>query len=116
MKQQFPEPIVGTFIQNNKGEIILIKTHKWNGKYCVPGGHIEVGETMEQASKRETKEETGLDVYEPKFLVLHEYLPDGSFHTKRHFIFLNYLLKTDSTEVTLNDEAEDFVWVKPRKH
>lgn len=114
MKQQFPEPIAGTFIQNYKGEIILIKTHKWNGKYCVPGGHIEVGETIEQALKREAKEEMGLDVYEPKFLVLHEYLPDGSFHKSRHFLFLNYLLKTDSTEVTLNDEAESFVWVKPK--
>ena len=41
--QIFPEPTVGVFIFNQAGEILLLKSHKWPGKYVVPGGHVELG-------------------------------------------------------------------------
>lgn len=115
MEQQYPEAIAGTFIVNEKGEIVLIKTHKWKDKYCVPGGHIETGETIEQALIREAKEETGLTVYDPKFLCIHEYIPNGSFWKDKHMLFLNFLLRTKSSKVTLNHEAEDYVWATPKE-
>lgn len=55
MRQKYPEPIVGALIFNNKDEIFLMKSHKWEGKYVIPGGHIELGETIEEALKREVK-------------------------------------------------------------
>jgi nucleoside triphosphatase len=115
MSQQYPEPIAGAFIMNANGKLFLFKTHKWKGMYCVPGGHIEVGETIEQALIREAKEETGLSVYEPKFLCINEYIPDGSFWKNKHMLFLNYLVKTQGTEVKLNHEAEEYIWVTPKE-
>jgi len=47
--QKYPEPRVGALIFNSKGEIFLMKSHKWNNKYCIPGGHVELGEIMENA-------------------------------------------------------------------
>jgi nucleoside triphosphatase len=37
------------------------------------------------------------------------------FWKKCHFLFFDYACRTDSTNVRLNDEAEDYIWVKPEK-
>jgi nucleoside triphosphatase len=109
-KQVYPEPTVGALIVNREGKIFLMRSHKWRGQYCIPGGHIEVGETIEQAVVREVKEETGLDVYDLEFVCFQEFIGDASFWKKRHFIFFDYACRTNSTEVTLNDEAQSYVW------
>jgi nucleoside triphosphatase len=111
--QIFPEPTVGVFIFNPDGEILLVRSHKWHGKYVVPGGHVELGERIEQAAVREAKEETGLDIYDLNFVNFQEFIFDESFWKKRHFIFFDFACKTDSLTVVLNDEAQEHVWVKP---
>jgi len=111
-EQTFPEPTVGVFIFNKAGELLLLKSHKWPGRYVVPGGHVELGERIEDTAIREAKEETGLDVYDPEFINFQQFIYDPSFWKPRHFIFFDYACKTDSTEVKLNDEAEEHVWVK----
>ncbi|HQV63007.1 MAG TPA: NUDIX domain-containing protein [Anaerolineales bacterium] len=110
--QIFPEPTVGVFIFNKAGEMLLLKSHKFPGKYVVPGGHVELGERIEDAAVREAKEETGLDIYDLKFINFQQFIYDPSFWKKRHFIFFDYACKTDSLTVELNDEAEEHVWVK----
>lgn len=111
-EQIFPEPTVGVFIFNPTGDLLLLKSHKWPGKYVVPGGHVELGERLEEAAIREAKEETGLDIYALKFINFQEFIYDPAFWKKRHFIFFDYACKTDSLAVKLNDEAEEHVWVK----
>ena len=110
-RQQYPEPTVGALIFNPEGKFLLLKSHKWLGKYVIPGGHIELGETMEQALKREIKEETNLDIHDIEFIVFQEFIFDETFWQKGHYIFFDYVYKTDSTDVKLNDEAEEYVWV-----
>ena len=109
--QQFPEPTVGALIFNTDGQLFLMRSHKWHDSYTVPGGHIELGETMEQALVREIKEETNLDIYDIQLIFHQEFIYDHEFWKKRHFIFFDFCAKTDSTEVILNHEAEDYVWV-----
>lgn len=113
--QRFPEPTVGALIFNPEGKLLLIKSRKWLGKYVVPGGHIELGERLEDAVRREIKEETGLDVRDVRFFSMSEFIFDPSFHRKRHFIFLDFTCKSDSSEVRLNDEAQGFVWATPEE-
>jgi len=113
-EQVFPEPTVGAFIFNSKGEILLLQSHKWPQKYVVPGGHVELGERLEEAVTREAKEETGLDVHDIEFINFQQFIYDPSFWKKRHFIFFDYACKTGSVDVTLNDEAESFIWIDPR--
>ena len=110
-EQIFPEPTVGVFVFNQEDKLLLLKSHKWPGKYVVPGGHVELGERLEDAVIRETKEETGLDVYDIEFIVFQEFVYDPSFWKPRHFIFFDYACKTRSTAVQLNDEAEEYIWV-----
>jgi len=111
--QIFPEPTVGIFIFNPSGELLLLKSHKWPGKYVVPGGHVELGERLEEAAVREAKEETGLDVYDLEFINFQQFIHDPSFWKRRHFIFFDFAAKADSLSVALNDEAQEHVWVRP---
>jgi nucleoside triphosphatase len=114
-EQQFPEPTVGAFIFNTNGELLLLKSHKWPGKYVVPGGHVELGERIEETVIREAKEETGLDVYDLEFINFQQFIYDSAFWKQRHFIFFDYACKTEDIKVILNDEAEEFVWINPRE-
>ena len=111
-EQIFPEPTVGVFIFNQIGELLLLKSHKWPGKYVVPGGHVELGERLADTAIREAKEETGLDIYDLEFINFQEFIYDPSFWKPKHFIFFDYACKTESTDVRLNDEAEEHIWVR----
>ena len=110
-EQLFPEPTVGAFVFNQNDKLLLLRSHKWPGKYVVPGGHVELGERLEDAVVRETKEETGLDVYDLEFIVFQEFVYDPSFWKPRHFLFFDYACKTHTINVLLNDESEEYVWV-----
>ena len=112
-EQQFPEPTVGIFIFNQQGEILLLESHKWPGAYVVPGGHVELGERLEEAAVREAREETGLDIYDLEFINFQQFIYDPAFWKQRHFIFFDFAAKTDSTDVLLNDEAQKYSWVAP---
>lgn len=109
-EQTYPEPTVGALIFNPEGKLFLMKSHKWRGKYVLPGGHIELGETMEDAVKREVKEETGLDVYDIEYVGFLEFINDDAFWKKKHFIFFDFACKTKTENVVLNDEGQDYVW------
>ena len=113
----YPEPVVGALVFNKKGEVILITSWKFNGKYVVPGGHIEIWESMEEALKRELKEETNLDIEDIEFLMVQEgtNMKNSEFHEERHFIFLDFIAKTKNEDVILEErEADSYVWVTPK--
>jgi len=107
----YPEPTVGAVILNPKGKVLLCKSHKWENKWVIPGGHIELGEKMEDALRREIKEETGLEVHSAELLGIKESIFSETFHEPKHFIFIDYLCRTNGSEVTLNEEAQDHAWV-----
>ena len=110
-EQKYPEPTVGALIFNAQGQLFLMSSHKWKGKYVIPGGHIELGETMVEALRREVKEETNLDIRDIEFVCFQEFIHDDRFWQQRHFIFFDYACRTDSTEVILNAEAQSYTWV-----
>ncbi len=114
-EQQYPEPTVGALILDMQGRLFLARSHKWRDRYVVPGGHVELGERLEEALRREVKEETGLDIHDVEFLMYQEFIFDEAFWKRRHYIFFDFVCRADSTEVTLNSEAEEYVWVPPEE-
>src|SRR5712691_2712324 len=112
--QVFPEPTVGALIVNNQGKILLAKSHKWFDRYTLPGGHIEVGETMVDAVKREVKEEVGLDVDVVDMLLIQQAIFAPEFYKKKHFIFIDFYCKSKNEQVKLDQkEIQDYIWVYP---
>lgn len=88
--RKYPEPTVGAFIFNKKGEVLLVKSPKWDkGRiWTVAGGRIEIGETIEKALKREVKEELGITVKLNRVFATFEVIFNKNFFKKKHFIFL----------------------------
>lgn len=95
--------------------MLLLLSHKFSNHWIVPGGGVEWGERMKDCVKREAKEETGLDITDVEFLDTDEERFPKEFHKKQHFIFLDFYAKTARTDVVLNDEAEEYRWVRPKE-
>lgn len=105
------EVIVGPFIINDKRQVLLFTSPKWDGVWIVPGGHIEPGETLEEALIRETFEEIGVEI-EPLDLIS---VADGivsppQFKRNAHFVFINYAAKLKSDKFVFNREISAFKW------
>ena len=112
--QVYPEPTVGALIVNKEGKILLTKSHKWFDKYTLPGGHIEVGETMKEAVIREVKEEVGLDVEVGDMLLMQEAIFAEEFWKRKHFIFFDFLCKSKDQPVKLDgNELQEYLWEYP---
>jgi nucleoside triphosphatase len=113
MSTQFPKPTVAALIKRPDGKMLFLESHKWGGRLCIPAGKIEFGETIEQAVKREVREETGLEVHSLRCLMLQEIINPEEFFKEDHFVSFSYLCGTDSEKVTLNEEAERYHWLSP---
>ncbi len=114
-KQVYPEVAVGTFVINGRGELLLVRSWKWPNLYGVPGGHVELGESIAQTAVRETMEEVGLKVKFKHIINMQEAIFPKTFKEKRHFIFIDVMCTTSGGKVKMDGvEIESFVWIKPR--
>lgn len=114
--KKYPEPTVGALILNDKNEILLIKSFKWKDKFTIPGGHIEIGESIEEALRREVKEEVNLDIEVIKFLICHGAIFSEEFYKPKHYIFLDFLCRAKSKRAKADQkEAQKLIWASPQK-
>jgi nucleoside triphosphatase len=111
----YPEPVAGILIYNDKGEMLLTKNPKWGDLWNLPGGHIELGEAMEDAAKREAEEETGLKVDNIKFLGCQNVIYPKEFYEKKHFIALDFAAKLVGGEIKKSDKNTEYIWIMPAK-
>lgn len=98
------------------GRILIVRRAKSPGLglYTLPGGAVEVGETLEQAIKREVSEETGLAIEPIGLAGLREGIGrDADGRVEHHVVILAYAARWLSGEPILNDELSDARWLLP---
>ncbi|TAE74542.1 MAG: NUDIX domain-containing protein [Verrucomicrobia bacterium] len=108
-----PRPVatVGALILDGAGRCLVVKTHKWGQRWGIPGGKIRRGETSLDALVREIREETGLEIGAPGFVMVQDCIDSSEFVNPAHFLLLNYVACARSVDVVLNEEAQEFRWV-----
>ena len=82
--------------------------------YTLPGGAVELGESLTDAVIREVREETSLSI-EPVALAGHREViaRDAQGRIERHFVILCFAARWLAGETILNDELDDACWVDP---
>ena len=98
------------------GKILVVRRARApaHGLYSLPGGVVEVGETLEEAVTREVREETGMTI-EPVALAgfREAIVRDAESRVERHFIILCFAARWRAGEVLLNEELDEARWLEP---
>lgn len=84
------------------------------GVYTLPGGVVEVGESLTEAITREVMEETALSI-EPVALAGYReaIVRDGDDRVERHFVILCFAARWTGGEPILNEELSEAHWLRP---
>jgi len=111
-------PSVNALVVNDEGALLLIRRTD-NGNWSLPGGAIDVGETVRQAAVRETREESGitceitglLGIYtNPRHVI--EYTSNGEVRQEFTIVLVG---RPVAGEPTPSDESSHVEWVDPRR-
>ena len=104
---------VGALIFDD-GQLLIVERGKepLKGYWSLPGGLLEVGETLEAGIRREVLEETGLEV-EPLsiFEVFERIMPDAQGKTEYHYVLIDYLCKPLGGRLQAASDVSRVAWV-----
>jgi 8-oxo-dGTP diphosphatase len=100
------------------GRVLIVRRARppAHGLYTLPGGGVELGETLEQAVIREVREETALAI-EPIGLAgfRQAIARDAAGRIERHFVILPFAARWIAGEVLLNEELAEAHWLAPQQ-
>ena len=110
-----PKVGIGVILVNNDGKVLVGKRKNSHAPYyLIPGGHLECSETFEDCAIREVKEETNIDIVDPKVIAvtnnLETYQQEG-----KHYISIILLVENvnDAPKLVEPEKCESWLWVDP---
>lgn len=117
LKREYPsQPIVGVgAVILQEGKILLAKrgSEPGKGKWSIPGGLVELGETVAKAVVREVKEETNLDVEVLRLIdAVDNIIRDPNRKLQYHFVILDYFTKLKGGTLQSSSDVLDTRWVR----
>ncbi len=120
MKREYPDsPLVGVgAVIVDDGRVLLVKRghSPLAGEWSIPGGVLEVGETLRQAAIREAREETCLAVEPADLLGVYDrVLRDDDGRTHYHYVLIDFLCRRVGGEARAADDADEVRWFSPEE-
>jgi len=109
-------PVVGVgAVVVRDGRVLMVKRGKepLRGRWTLPGGTVELGETLEEAVVRELQEETGLSVTPRELLALFDRIHREAGRVAYHFVIADYLCDYVTGELRAGSDAEAVAFVAP---
>ena len=115
MTHQFPDrPVVGVgavVVHGGKALIVKRGHEPRKGEWSLPGGRVELGESLVEAVKREIREETGLEVEVGEIIETFDRVHRRDGRVEYHFVIVDFLCRCVGGTMCAGDDAEDAVWV-----
>jgi len=114
--REYPSiPLIGVgTVTIKQGKILLVRRafEPGAGKWSIPGGMVEVGETLSEAAARETEEETGIKVKILELINVFDMIdrdPDNKI--RFHYVLVDFLSKPVGGEEKPSEEVSEMKWV-----
>ncbi len=122
-KREYPDrPVVGiggVVISDGRAVLIRRGSEPLKGEWSIPGGTLEVGETLVEGIERELREETGLEVRVLELIEVFERIfadnpgaPGPARRPRYHFVILDYLCEAVGGAPRPGSDVTDFAWVR----
>ena len=117
MKREYPDtPLVGigAIIIEDQRVVLVKRGHApLKGKWSIPGGVLEVGETLRKAVVREVREETALTIEPGELLgVFERVIPDEQGKMRYHYVLIDFLCCRATGELKAGDDAAEVGWFR----
>ena len=113
-------PIVGVgavIVKEGRAIIVRRANEPYKGEWSIPGGRVELGESLRDAVCREMREETGLEVEVGALIDVFERIQldhgpgPAAPHVRHHFVIIDYLCTCVGGALCAGDDADDAAWV-----
>jgi ADP-ribose pyrophosphatase YjhB (NUDIX family) len=109
-----PRPVLGVgalIIENSRILLVERAREPLKGWWSLPGGVVETGERLEDALRREVREETGLEVEGVQLLeVFERIMPDSDGKTEYHYVLMDYVCHPAGGTLCAGDDAGRAQW------
>jgi ADP-ribose pyrophosphatase YjhB (NUDIX family) len=116
MRREFPEtPLVGVgAVVVKEGRVLLIRrgNEPMKGHWSLPGGMLELGETLTDGVVREVREETGLAVEPVELIELLDRIHREGQRVRYHYVIADYLCRVVGGALRAASDADAARWVE----
>jgi mutator protein MutT len=115
--REYPErPVVGVggVVIADARALLIRRAHPpLEGEWSIPGGKLEIGETLVNAVRRELAEETGIEVRVGDLIEVFERIfPDDAGQPRYHYVIVDYLCELISGRACAGSDVTDVVWAE----
>ena len=99
------------------GRVVLIRRGKepLRGRWVIPGGTVELGETLQEAVVREMQEETGLLVAPREVVLVFDRIQREGPSVEYHYVIIDYACEYVSGELKAGSDADEVALVSPEE-